>query len=271
MFLSDYHSHSVFSSDGKHTMEAMAQAAYAKGINALCFTDHADDCMQEADLSYTPDKYLEKHGIYDEYLKVRDALSDKLTVRFGMELSAANQNPDIAKKLITLYPFDFIIGSVHNLTGTNDFYFLSYKEESECHSLMDRYLDEHIAMINTGGFDVIGHISYPMKYMARYNIKLDIKDHWDKVKALLNLAIEKGIGIEVNTSGLRDDLGTTIPAYDVIKLYHDLGGEIITTGSDSHNTNDVGEGIFEANELLKEAGFKYVTVFNQRKPEFMKI
>ncbi len=271
MFLSDYHSHSVFSSDAKHTMEAMALAAHAKGINSLCFTDHADDCMQEADLSYSPDKYLEKHGIYDKYLKVREALSDKLTVRFGMELSAANQNPEIAKKLIDLYPFDFIIGSVHNLTGTNDFYFLSYKEESECHSLMDRYLDEHIAMINTGGFDVIGHISYPMKYMARYNIRLDFKDHWDKVKTLLTHAIHKGIGIEVNTSGLRDDLGTTIPAFNIIKLYHDLGGEIITTGSDSHNTDDVGEGIREANELLKEAGFKYVTVFNQRKPEFMKI
>ena len=271
MFLSDYHSHTIFSSDAKNTMEEMALAAYNKGFSILCFTDHADDCMQEADLSFTPDKYIEKHGIYDEYLKVRDTLKDKLTLRFGMELSAANQNPEMAKKLINLYPFDFIIGSVHNLTGTNDFYFLSYTDESECHSLMDRYLDEHIEMIKTGGFDVIGHIGYPMKYMARNHIKLDIKDHWDKVKTLLTCAIEKGIGIEVNSSGLRDAISTTIPGYDIIKLYHDLGGEIITTGSDSHTSDVVGYGIYEATELIKEAGFKYVTVFNQRKSEFIKI
>lgn len=271
MFLSDYHSHSAFSSDAKDTMEAMALAAYEKGISYLCFTDHADDCMQEADLSFTPDKYLEKHGIYEEYIRVRDKLSSKLTVNFGMELSAANQNPSMAERLAKLYPFDFIIGSVHNLTGTNDFYFLSYKETSECIKLMDRYLDEHITMLDIGGFDVIGHIGYPMKYMARYNIHLDLFDYYEKLRALLTKAIQCGIGIEVNTSGLRDDMKTSIPNYDIIKLYHDLGGEIITTGSDSHNTNDVGKDIVKATELLKQAGFKYVTVFNQRKPEFIEI
>lgn len=271
MFLSDYHSHSIFSSDAKNTMEAMSLAAYKKGLSYLCFTDHADDCMQEADLSFTPDKYMEKYGIYEEYLKVRDKFKGKLTVNFGMELSAANQNPSMAKKLTSLYPFDFIIGSVHNLTGTNDFYFLTYKEESECIKLMDRYLDEHIAMLDVAGFDVIGHIGYPMKYMARYNIHLDLSNHYDKLKALLLKAIQNGIGIEVNTSGLRDELSTTIPCFDVIKLYHELGGEIITTGSDSHNINDVGEGIRETNEYLKQAGFEYVTVFNKRKPEFIKI
>ena len=188
-----------------------------------------------------------------------------------MELSGSNQNPEIAEKLISLYPFDFIIGSAHNLTGSNDFYFMSYDNETECHALIDKYLDEHMLMLKTGGFDVIGHIGYPLKYMAHYGINLDLKPHWDKLTEVLRLAIERGIGIEINTSGLRSELSSTIPNPSIVKLYHDLGGEIITTGSDGHNINDIGAGIREAMEILKTAGFKYVTVFKNRKPEFIKI
>ena len=271
MFLSDFHSHSTFSSDGKNTMEEMAAAALAHGMSCLCFTDHSDDCMREEDLSFTPDKYVEKSGIYEEFLTVKELFADKLPLRFGMELSAANQNPALAKKLTDMYPFDLIIGSVHNLIGSNDFYFLNYHDRVQCDDLMSRYLDEHMAMIEIGGFDVIGHIGYPMKYMAKYGIRLDFMVFRDKLADALTLAIKKGIGIEVNSSGLRDKLGCTIPALDVVRLYRDLGGEIITTGSDSHNTNDVGVGIAEATELIKEAGFEYVTVFKQRKPEFVKI
>ena len=271
MFLSDYHTHSSFSSDGVNTMAEMAEAAIRHGMKTICFTDHADDCMAEADLSFTPDKYLEKAGIYEEYLKVRDAFSDKLPIRFGMELSGPNQNPQIAEKLVSLYPFDFIIGSAHNLTGGNDFYFMSYDNETECHELMDKYLDEHILMLKAGGFDVIGHIGYPLKYMAHYGIALDLAPHWDKLTEVLRLAIRLGVGIEINTSGLRSDLAATIPFPSVIKLYRELGGEIITTGSDGHNINDIGAGIKDAMGLLEATGFKYVTVFENRKPEFIKI
>ena len=271
MFLSDFHTHSTFSSDGKNTMEEMAAAHYESGMNCICFTDHADDCMREADLSFTPDKYINKKGIYEEYLRVRDEFGDKLDIRFGIELSSPNQEPAIAEKLTSLHPYDFIIGSVHNCTGLNDYYFLNYTDEDECHRLIDSYLEEHLRMIETGGFDVVGHIGYLLKYMAKQGMFPDFTPHMDSVRSVLKLAIEKGIGIEINSSGLRANMANSIPTPPVIKLYRELGGEIITTGSDSHNTKDAGAGIAECNEIIKAAGFRYVTVFKDRRPEFIKI
>ncbi|MBQ6539490.1 MAG: PHP domain-containing protein, partial [Oscillospiraceae bacterium] len=181
MFLSDCHIHSSFSDDAVNTMSEMAEAAYQNGISALCFTDHADDCLNANDISYVPCRFLDKAGIYEEYLKVRDEFSGKLPIRFGMEISGIEQAPETAEKIKSLYPFDFIIGSAHNIPGSNDFFYMTYESETDCHRLIDDYLDEHLKMIKTGGFDVIGHICYPMKYMANFGIRLDLTPHWDKL------------------------------------------------------------------------------------------
>ena len=273
MFLSDYHTHTTFSQDAEDTMEAMAAAHLSAGMKAICFTDHADDCLIPTDVTYPLNLYFEKEklGLYDEYLRVRDKFAGKLDVRLGMELSSPDQNTEKAALLTTLLPFDFIIGSVHNIAGENDFYFIEYTSKAQCAELIDRYLADHLKMLAVGGFDVIGHIGYCVKYMAKQGIMINMDDWLDAIKTVLTAAIDKGIGIEVNTSGMRSVMNGSIPSPAVIKMYRQLGGEIITTGSDSHNVRDAGAGIAEATEIIKNAGFEYVTVFKNRKPEYIRI
>jgi histidinol-phosphatase (PHP family) len=84
--------------------------------------------------------------------------------------------------------------------------------------------------------------------------------------------IERGIGIEINTSGLaHQKVGEPFPTIDILKLYHSLGGEILTIGSDSHHADTVGAYLEDALCLAKEAGFDYIYTFDSRKPKEIEI
>ncbi len=271
MFLTDYHVHSTHSDDAENTMLDMAKAAEKRGIKRLCFTDHADECCDPQFLSFPPNLFLPQTDMYGEYERVREELSGKIDLRFGCELAAINHDPETAKVFWEDERFDFIIGSVHNVRRRDDFYFMKYDSEEMCREITEVYLDEYLEITRLGCCDVLGHLGYPEKYMVRSGFKTSVLDYPEKLRAVLKSAIEKGIGIEVNTSGLRCSLGKTMPGGEVIKLYRELGGEIITTGSDSHREKDAGAGIAEATELLRECGFKYVTTFTKHEPEFTAI
>ena len=122
--------------------------------------------------------------------------------------------------------------------------------------------------------DVIAHIGYTRRYMmkAGFDVRADMASFGDELDLLLRTAVENGTGIEVNTSGLRNALiGETIPGFDVVRRYRELGGEIITLGSDAHMVSDAGGGLREGLELIRNAGFRYITGFKNRKPEFIRI
>ena len=100
---------------------------------------------------------------------------------------------------------------------------------------------------------------------------LKYEEYSDLIDACLKSLIEKGKGIEVNTSGFRYGINGTYPSLTILKRYKELGGEIITAGSDSHKPEDTADHIDYAYSLIKEAGFKYVSVFRKQKPEFVAI
>ena len=52
----------------------------------------------------------------------------------------------------------------------------------------------------------------------------------------------------------------------VLNIYKEVGGELITVGSDAHRTENVGRGVPEAYALLAQAGFRYVTLYEKRQP-----
>ena len=132
-------------------------------------------------------------------------------------------------------------------------------------------MTEHFELVKCGCCDVVGHIGYPLNHMLECGFKISLFDYYDRMRELLRKIAESGIGIEVNTSGLRRRINETAPAPGFVKLYRELGGEIITVGSDGHDTTQAGFGLEQGFEILREAGFKYVTVFDKRKPEFIKI
>lgn len=273
MFLADYHVHSTFSPDAEDSMSVMAQSALDNGISQLCFTNHVESCSADdpPPLKFPPfEKWDEQRR---EYEAVKAEFAGKLNIRLGAEVGSINHKPDIAEDIYLNQPFDFVLGSIHNLRDSDDFYYMDYTgmTKPEYTKLVEKYLLEYIEISKLGLCDVLGHIGYMQRYMARKGITFDLIEFTPYLEEIFHNIVSRGIGIEVNTSSLHDALGRLIPDLPVIKLYRQCGGEIITAGSDSHRAEHAGYGIATAYEAIRNAGFEYITVFKEHKPEFIKL
>jgi len=273
MHLTDYHLHSTCSGDGHNTMLEMMLASYKKGVDILCFTDHVDIdyyLTGEAD----PNCFSNREKMREMYEEALSCAPKDMVVRLGVELGEGNHDTQHAIEIASSPEFDFILGSIHNLKGKPDFYDIQYRDEKFCRELIDCYMDELLELARIDCFDVMAHIGYPIRYTRRagFDMEINLKTYGEKLEQILKTLIENGKGIEINCSGFRNPLvGGTIPTIDVLKLYKDLGGEIITVGSDAHRVDQAASGLAEGFDILRRLEYKYVTVFEKRKPQFIKI
>ena len=183
-------------------------------------------------------------------------------VELGYQPHVVNKN----NELLTTHSFDFVILSIHyvdNLDlGNGDF----FKKKTPYESYK-RYYEVVLDAVKTcDNFDVLGHIDYIIRYGDKDAYHYE--DYKDIIDEILKTVIEMGKGIELNTAGYRKGIGQSNPSGDIIKRYRELGGEIITVGSDAHIPEDLGADFQIAKELLKQCGFSYYTEFRRRKPEF---
>jgi len=264
MYLVDYHTHSHNSFDGYLPVDVIAQLAITRGIKELCITDHYE-C---SDL-HTPMEPTFKKSRF-EILEAREKYGDKIKLLYGIELGQMHFEPELCKEFISKNDFDFIIGSMHNLRGDRDIYYVQF-DKFNSPKILEEYLLELLELSKSADYNVIGHITYPMRYIVRDGEYIDIANYRDIIDEILKAVISRGRGIEVNASGLVHLLGDTIPPYSIVKRYRELGGEIITVGSDAHRQKNVGWHIDDAMEMIKRAGFEYITTFEKRKPSFIKI
>ena len=256
--LMDYHTHTLASFDGSESGSAMGCAAIDAGLAQLCLTDHYDLCLPE-ESQYCPEQSRATA------MEARSLLDGRIEILWGVELGQSHHAPEKARDLLTNWDYDFVIGSLHSLRGGADFYELVYSDERYCRQILEAYLLELIEMARLNFFDVLGHLTYPLRYMRQSGFSLDLSPWMEQLQVLFRIIIENGRGIEINTSGLRQPaLRETLPPLDILRLYRQCGGEIITTGSDAHTCSDCGAGIRQAQELLREAGFRYVSSFSQR-------
>ncbi len=260
MPLMDCHTHTAASFDAELSGPQMARAALDAGLTALCFTDHYDLGAPE-ESEYDPE-FSRRQA-----LEACAAVGNRLEIGWGVELGQGHHLPDRARQALSRWDYDFVIGSLHKLRDLPDFYYLSYSDEAACRQLIDRYLEEALEMARLGLFDVLGHLTYPLRYMREAGFSLDFGDREEQLRALFRLLAETGKGIEVNTSGLsRPGYGETLPPLELIRLYRACGGELVTVGSDGHTAAACGRHIREGQELLRQAGFHYVTWYRRREP-----
>lgn len=274
MIFTDHHIHSSCSYDAEDSMLDMALACGELGVTRMCFTDHCDLDWEETGLPWPECGEVWLHSVEAWRHTVADAPA-KLDICIGIELGEMNHDPERAKKIIASAPeLDFVLASIHNLRMTPDFYCLHYESEAHCVELLDRYMDELIEVAGMDDFDVLSHIGYTRRYMLRAGYQVSVSDarYANKMEHLLKTLIARGKGIEANTSGLRHTaINDTIPTTEILRLYRELGGEIITVGSDAHRTVDAGRGIHHCYNTLRELGFKYVCAFRHREPEFISL
>lgn len=275
MILSDYHVHSDFSSDSSTPMEHMIEKAIQLGLKTLCFTDHMDyDYPVNADnysFIFDPDKYINKL----ELLKFQ--YKSDIKILTGIELGL---QPHITKELealINKYPFDFIIGSSHLVDHIDPYYPETWEGKNE-DDVIQHYFESIVDNCNSfSKFHVYGHIDYIVRYspssgLGTANIApYSYSKYADILDKVLSTIISLGKGIEINTSGLKYGLGYAHPKTDVLKRYKELGGEILTIGSDAHKPEHLCYDFNCIDELLKSMGFRYYTTYEAGKPNFIKL
>lgn len=260
--LMDLHTHTDNSPDGHHSPMYMCESAQLKGLRAIAFTDHC-----EVD-SYYKDHYDRAcYQTYFEMVKARSAFCGRLIVAAGIELGQPAYDTDLADKILASREYDVVIGSVHNLRNREDFYFMDYSNvtHDEIDSMLEEYFKELYTMAQWGNFDIFAHLTYPLRYIVgENNIAVDMKKYDDIIEETLRTVAEKGIALEINTSGLRQPIGETLPTLPYVKRFKELGGENITIGSDSHYASDVGAGIEDGMALAAEAGFTHTVLYQRR-------
>lgn len=271
MVRSDFHMHTAFSTDSDAPVRAMLDAAVARGLDTVCITDHMDK-------DYPPDEELGEHPFLfdvEEYFRTMEAVREeyrgRLEVRIGIELGLQKHLGSFCRELTEKYPFDFVIGSTHLVGGKDPYYKKCFegKTDEEVYRQAFRETLDNIRAFQ--GFDVLGHYDYVVRYGDRQNFAYSYSRFADETDAVLRELIEQGKGLEMNTGGLKYGLGFCNPHPDVMKRYRELGGEIVTVGSDAHKPEHVAYDFEKACEILKNCGFRYYARYRGRKPVFQPI
>ncbi|MBQ8378798.1 MAG: histidinol-phosphatase HisJ family protein [Oscillospiraceae bacterium] len=279
--LIDCHTHTQFSVDSEADINQMIEKAISLRLSAYAVTDHC-----ECNRWYSEDHYIgeDTYRYFDfgkdfensvsAVCELKEKYSDRINLICGVEMGQALQDVEIAERIVSDKRLDFVIASMHQLPKTEDFAFLDYTKftQSEIKNLLERYFTEIHKMCLWGKFDILGHLTYVLRYIeGAYGVKVDMTPYDDIIEEIFKAVVSKGNGIEINTSGLRQKYGDTFPTYKYVKRYKELGGEILSLGSDTHFVEDVGKGIFEGSQIAKKAGFDYIAYYKNRKPEFIKI
>ena len=262
----DYHVHTIFSDDSEYLMEQVVRDAIAKGINEICFTDHVDyGIKKDWDESDGVEITNVNYPLYFEtYQKMKQLYGEQISLKLGLEFGMQTHTIASYEKLFAKYPFDFIILSVHEVED-KEFWTQDFQKNRTQQEYNERYYEELLYVAqHYHNYSVLGHLDL----ITRYD-KAGIYP-FEKVKPIiteiLKTVISDGKGIEINTSCHRYGLKDLTPSRDILKLYHDLGGRVITIGSDSHKPEQLGAYIDEAKEELKRLGFEEFCTFDRMEP-----
>ena len=281
----DYHLHSSFSADCDTDINEIVKTAMSKGLSSLCFTDHND-----LDFPDTPDKIIFDLDI-DEYIpKLQELrakyISSGFDIRIGVEQGVMRTTCDRLNNYSKEHPgLDFIICSSHVVDGGDPYYKESWEYPDgsfkDPEKLYEMYYEDMLYNVqHFTDYNVYGHIDYIFRFgpennkaFRKVNNEIFKEEYFPKFKDILHeilyTIINNGKGIEINTGSLYRGMDYAHPHQEILKMYKELGGEILTFGSDAHDLEHIGHAFDEAAEIAKAFGFKYYCTFKDMKPEFI--
>lgn len=271
-FLADTHIHSHFSHDSDSKMADICRAAKEKNIGVVCITDHAD-VKPHSDLQEMAQNRQEV------YREIRETACEGVELLVGIELACGGFYPDnsifdrATQTLLTVGQYDCVIGSVHSVgatsTARNDYAAMS---KMDLVAYLDRYFDAALAMLEYGKPDVLAHLTYPLRYInGKFGKEMDWRLLEPKIRLVLQTVIQNGIALEINTSCLGTEYDQLLPNEDILKLYLQMGGKLLTLGSDAHKAEKLGKGFGQTVQLLKSLGVTELQYVKKRKFHAYKI
>lgn len=273
----DYHLHTDYSDDSGYPMEELIRDAISRGLSEICFTDHVDygikgdwpDPSQEWDpreKESFPPRNVKYPAYHAQICRMQERYAGQITIREGMEFGMQTHTIPQYQKLFASYPFDFIILSCHQVEN-KEFWnqeFQKGKTQEEYHL---RYYEEIYRVIQSyKDYSVLGHLDMIVRYDQAG--VLPFSKIRDLVADILKQVIRDGKGIEINTSSHRYGLADLTPSREILKLYRELGGTILTIGSDTHKPEHLAAHIRETAEELRAMGFSSLCTFRKMEPQF---
>lgn len=261
----DMHTHSENSHDSQCKIEAMCQAQIKRGSKFMAVTDHADIYSYEDYDIYTPIK----RG-YETAAALNEKYKGQIQLLAGVEISEGFWFPEQYEKMRTLVPYDVVLGSVH-CVRYKDFRkayasidFSKFTEE-EVYEYLDVYFSDVLDMMKVTDMDVLTHLTCPLRYIiGKYGFTVNLERFYDKISAILQYVIDHELALEVNTSSY-NVLNDFMPGREIIKKYYNMGGRIITLGSDAHVVENAAIHFEKAVAFLKEIGIENVYYYKKRK------
>ncbi len=264
----DFHTHTWYSGDSWADPEANIKAAISKGMKIICVTDHRDlDFPKPMPKRFDSIDYREYFRYWNN---LKDKYSGKIDIRIGIEAGIEPQTAARQKITVDCYPFDFVLNSAHVVSRKYvmyDDFFNFYGSKKGVQLYFERILENTYAFTD---FDSLSHLDFMCRFVPD---GYDYKDenHFEIISEILKRIISLNKCLEINTAGIYKGKGETNPAPRIIKSYRELGGEMITIGSDAHTPDRIGACFDETGSMLKAAGFRYYCVFKNRKPEFLRL
>ncbi len=268
LWLADSHVHSTYSCDARSTIVEMCQQAVELGLRSICFTEHLD--LDPRDDGY---RYFRPEAYFAEIEAARARFRGQLAIGAGVEVCYQSRREDEIAAWLERWPFDFVLGSVHIVDHGDDWVMVPDRASmlawSARRSLREAYLpyfEELRRAAASGFFDALAHLDLVKRYGALVYGPFDSAAFADELDAVLKAAIARGTAIEINTSGLFQPAEETFPGLDTVRRYRELGGRVLTIGSDSHDIHQLGRGLDVAIAQARAAGFAEIACFSQRQP-----
>ena len=265
--IADYHMHSEHSGDSTAPMRDMIESSISKGLKDICFTEHMD-----IDYPIGPDNpegffLIDADSYRSDFLTCQKEYEGRITIHFGIELGL---QPHIVREnteFLNKYPFEFVIGSNH-LCHKKDPYYPSFYEGRSVDAAIRDFFEctlENITCFND--FDVLGHLDYIVRYIP------DPKDYnfekfSDIIDEILKYLVSNNKGLDINTKSFQSGLNSPNPCKEIIERFKNLGGKIITFGSDAHKSEHIAYDFERARLIALEAGFTSYCTFTNREPVF---
>ena len=272
MFLADYHVHSAasFDADEPASIESILKTAAANNIRQVAVCDHYD-------VNWVLDgsnPKIDFKAAREQIIQAKRKTGCDTELLLGIELGQPHQSPEVdahAKKLLREHDFDFILCAMHNARDEQDFYYMDYTDpdKAQLEGMFERYARELCELAEWHEFHALAHADYPVRYFKTNKLNIDARKYYDLYKDVFKIIIRRGIALEINTSGLcKENFGETMPSFDLLKIYKEMGGELLTMGSDSHSVEqlaNIRESFSIVYAKLIELGFRYMSAVKNKK------
>ena len=168
-------------------------------------------------------------------------------------------------------PFDFVIGSVHVIDGidvSNPEYF---KGKTKKQAYL-KYFEEVLENLKIHDcYNVVGHLDYISRYAPYDDKSVYYNEYMEIIDEILKVLVKKDKGLDVNTSAYRYGENRCYPQFEILKRFNELGGKIITVGSDAHSPEYIADHFEDAYNMIKSAGFKSIATFRNKNVNFIDI